>query len=120
MYEHVLNGSQAASMNESTFSAGCRGADHLVGGEKYFKNSDTCSSLATASTLIDVTKFVLRMGWPEQLMGLLSTFKNSLYYRPAQKSTYHVFLYNYYLKRDTTCDALHFISSSHSMNETNI
>ena len=85
MYEHVLNGSQAASMNESTFSAGCRGADHLVGGEKYFKKSDTCSSLATASTLIDVTKFVLRMGLPEQLMGLLSTFKKQFILQACTK-----------------------------------
>lgn len=38
-----------------------------------FRNS-FCDNINN-STLIDVTKFVLRIGCPEQLMGLLSTFK---------------------------------------------
>ena len=67
MDDHVLNGSEAASMNETTLSTGGGVADQ--------KDQTLAEALATTSTLIDVTKFVLRIGYPEQLIGLLSTYK---------------------------------------------
>ena len=48
MDDHVLNGSEAASMNETTLSTGGGGADHLEGKKKLYvlKRSDTCSSFS--------------------------------------------------------------------------